>query len=223
MAIEPNIVQVAAAVGDATRACMLTALMSGQALTATELADVAGVTRQTASVHLAKLLEAGLLRQVAQGRHRYFQLAGIEVGQLIESIMGLANQTRQSSLGTRNPALRKARVCYDHLAGDLGVLVFDGLLTHHALQFNDEQLSLGVNGMAFFQTIGIDIQTLKTNRPTCLACLDWSARRPHLAGALGAAFLSHCLALNWCQKDTYSRILHFSTDGEKKLREMLSF
>ena len=129
MKVGPSIVRIAALIGDHARAEILTALMTGQALTATELADVAGVTKQTVSAHLAKLVDARLLAVESQGRHRYFRLADRDVAQLLESLMGVAYRTGAVRVrsGPREPALRKARVCYDHLAGELGVLVYEGL------------------------------------------------------------------------------------------------
>src|ERR1700687_5452367 len=126
----PNIVGIAALIGDHARAEILTALTAGQALTATELAGVAGVTKQTTSAHLAKLLEARLIAVESQGRHRYFRLADREDGQLLENLMSVAHRAGAVRLRAtpREPALRKARVCYDHLAGELGVLVYDSLL-----------------------------------------------------------------------------------------------
>src|SRR5450755_4298172 len=140
----PNIARVAALIGDHARAEVLTALLADRALTATELAGIAGVTRQTISGHLAKLLEAGLLAVEHQGRHRYFRLADRDVAQLLESLMGVAFRTGSLRLrpGPREPALRKARVCYDHLAGELGVLMYDGLLRQRVLAGSDENLRL---------------------------------------------------------------------------------
>ncbi|HWZ74313.1 MAG TPA: helix-turn-helix domain-containing protein, partial [Casimicrobiaceae bacterium] len=154
----PNIVGIAALIGDHARAEILTALTAGQALTATELAGVAGVTKQTASAHLAKLLEARLVAVENQGRHRYFRLDNRDVAQLLESLMGVAYRTGAVRLraSPREPALRKARVCYDHLAGELGVLVFDGLEQRRLMGTGSEGLQLTRNGERFFAGIGID-------------------------------------------------------------------
>src|SRR5215510_794629 len=140
----PNIVGIAALIGDHTRAEILTALMAGQALTATELAEVAGVTKQTVSAHLAKLLDARLLAVESQGRHRYFRLAHRDVAQLLERLMGVADRIGAPALRTqpRDPALKKARVCYDHLAGELGVLVFDSLEQRRFLRSESGELDL---------------------------------------------------------------------------------
>jgi DNA-binding transcriptional ArsR family regulator len=221
----PNIVRIAALVGDQARAEILTALMGGEALTATELADVAGITKQTVSTHLAKLVDARLLAVESQGRHRYFRLADRDVAELIESLMGVAYRAGAVRLRSspREPALRKARVCYDHLAGDLGVLVFDSLDRRHWLRSGGAALELTADGKRFCREFGIDVDALaRQRRPLCRACLDWSVRRHHLAGAVGAALLSRCLALGWARRAKGSRVVMFSESGERALRERFS-
>ncbi|HWA39595.1 MAG TPA: helix-turn-helix domain-containing protein [Burkholderiales bacterium] len=217
----PSIVRIAALVGDTARAGMLTALMGGQALTATELAQVANLTKQTASAHLSKLVAAGLLAVEQQGRHRYFRLAAPDVAELLESLMGVAFRVGALPLqpGPREPALRKARVCYDHLAGDLGVLVYDGLVARKLLRAADDGWALSDRGEEAFARIGIDVAAAKAERrPLCRPCLDWSARRHHLAGALGAALLRRCLELGWGRRSRGSRAVIFSPQGERALR-----
>jgi DNA-binding transcriptional ArsR family regulator len=199
MADGPNIVRIAALVGDQARAEILTALMGGQALTATELADVAGVTKQTVSTHLAKLVDARLLVVEKQGRHRYFRLADRDVADLLESLMGVGVSRRCDTprSSPREPALRKARVCYDHLAGDLGVLVFDSLDRRRWLRSGGATLELTPDGKRFCRELGIDVDALaRQRRPLCRACLDWSVRRHHLAGAVGGCS-SLALSLAW--------------------------
>ncbi len=218
----PSIVGIAALIGDHARAEILTALTAGEALTATELAAVAGVTKQTVSSHLAKLLEAQLVAVESQGRHRYFRLGGRDVAQLLENLMGVAYRTGAVRVraSPREPALRKARVCYDHLAGELGVFVFDGLEDRRFLQTGSDGLQLTSGGRRFFAEMGIDADALASQRrPLCRACLDWSVRRHHLAGALGAALLQSCYALGWARRLKGSRVVNFSTAGEKQLRE----
>jgi DNA-binding transcriptional ArsR family regulator len=218
----PNIVGIAALIGDHARAEILTALTAGEALTATELAAVAGVTKQTVSGHLAKLLEARLVAVESQGRHRYFRLGGRDVAQLLENLMGVAYRTGAVRVraSPREPALRKARVCYDHLAGDLGVLVFDVLEQRRLLRADTGGLQLTRGGQQFFATFGIDTDALASQRrPLCRACLDWSVRRHHLAGALGAALLDRCYGLGWARRAKGSRVVNFSPSGEKALRE----
>lgn len=218
----PSVARIAALVGDHARAEILTALMTGQALTATELASVAGVTKQTVSAHLAKLLDGGLLAMQSQGRHRYFRLADRDVAQLLETLMGVAYRIGAVRVrpSPREPALRKARVCYDHLAGELAVLVFDSLERQRLLRPGTEGPELSAQGQRFFRDFGIDVEALaQERRPLCRTCLDWSMRRNHLAGALGAAVLDRCLERGWARRDKGSRVVNFSGAGEKALRE----
>ena len=221
----PNIVGIAALIGDHARAEVLTALMTGQALTATELAAVAGVTKQTISSHLSKLLDAKLVSMASQGRHRYFRLANDDVAHLLESLMGVAYRTGAVRVrpSPREPALRKARVCYDHLAGELGVLIFDCLRERRLLTFVDGTPELNQKGQRYCRDFGIDVKALAgERRPLCRTCLDWSMRRYHLAGALGAAVLSRCLDLHWAKREKTSRVVRFSAFGEKALRKQFS-
>lgn len=220
----PNIVRVAALIGDNARAEVLSALMSGRALTATELANLAGVTKQTISFHLGKLLEAELIKVDQQGRHRYFRLAGPEIAYLLESLMGLSFRSDDLPrlTGPREPALRKARVCYDHLAGELGVQVYEGLFQIGVLQQHQGGLGLTDQGRVWFHQLGIDTDKVAyAKRSFCRACLDWSERRHHLAGALGAALLVRIQELGWAKREEDSRAIVFSDRGEKALRAML--
>ena len=218
----PSIVGIAALIGDHARAEILTALMGGQALTATELAGVAGVTKQTVSAHLAKLLEARLLAVESQGRHRYFRLADRDVAHLLESLMGVAFRAGAVRVRSspREPALRKARVCYDHLAGELGVLVYDSLLQRRHLRAGGAAPELTPQGERFLGELGVDVRALEAQRrPLCRPCLDWSVRRHHLAGSVGAALLERCLALGWAKRAKGSRVVSFSDSGERALRK----
>jgi DNA-binding transcriptional ArsR family regulator len=217
----PNITTIAALIGDHARAEVLTVLMSGMALTATELADAAGVTRQTISGHLAKLVDAGLLAVESQGRHRYFRLGGDEVAQLLESLMGVAFGTGALRLRSspREPALRRSRVCYDHLAGELGVLVYDGLARRGAFMLDGDGMGLTDAGRSLLQAIGVDAHTLpKARRPLCRTCLDWSERRHHLAGTLGTVMLGRFEELGWGKRVKDSRVFAFTAAGETALR-----
>ena len=221
----PSIAGIAALVGDRARSDILTALMAGKALTATELAGEAGVTKQTASAHLAKLLDARLIAVESQGRHRYFRLADRDVAQLMESLMGVAYRSGAVRLRSspREPALRKARVCYDHLAGDLGVRLYDALLESRLIADGKTGLAPSPKGRRSFEALGIDLDALSgRRRPLCRACLDWSARRHHLAGALGAALFTRCLELGWGRRVKGSRVVSFSPTGEAALRERFS-
>ena len=220
----PNITNIAAMIGDHARAEVLTVLMSGMALTATELADAAGVTRQTISAHLAKLQDAGLLSVESQGRHRYFRIADAEIAQLLESLMGVAFGTGAVRVRSspREPALRKARVCYDHLAGELGVLVYERLARRGAFALDADGILLTAQGRDLIRALGIEADTLPASRrPFCRTCLDWSERRHHLAGQLGTAMLDRFQQLGWARRVPESRVLAFSTDGEAALRAWL--
>jgi len=221
----PHIARIAGLIGEPARAEMLTALMSGQALTATELAEVAGIGKPGASAHLAKLLDARLLSLQVQGRHRYYQLADDDVARLLEQLMGVAFRAGAVRLkaGPREPALRQARVCYDHLAGDQGVRVFDSLLERRLLKplrGEPQQLQPSADGAAFFGTLGIDVAALAAQRrPLCRRCLDWSERRHHLGGAIGAALLDRFYALGWARRAADSRVVTLTPPGERQLRE----
>ena len=220
----PHIARIAALIGDHARAEVLTALMADRALTATELATVAGVTKQTISAHLAKLREAGLIQVESQGRHRYFRLADRDVAQLLESLMGVAFRTGAVRLrsGPREPALRKARVCYDHLAGELGVLAYEGLLARHVFKpGRDGLLQLTPAGRAWFAEFGIDADTVAAERRSfCRPCLDWGERRHHLGGALGKALLQRLVELGWARRADDSRIMLFTPRGEMAWRAL---
>jgi DNA-binding transcriptional ArsR family regulator len=213
----PNIANVASIVGERARAEILTSLLSGEAMTATELAMVVKLSKQTVSVHLAKLVEGGLLVVEAQGRHRYFRLADPDVVALLEALAGVAFRAGQVRLRSspREPLLRHARVCYDHLAGDCGVAALDALLARGHLE-NRLALKVTESGRAWFDTIGIDVNKLQgQKRPVCKTCLDWSVRRHHLAGALGAALLSVYFSNGWAQRMPESRVVTFTRAGEK--------
>lgn len=215
----PDIALIGSLVGDPARANMLTALMDGKALTAGELASEAGITLQTASAHLKRLEESGLLRRHKQGRHHYFALSDDEVGAVLEAMMGLAarhGHTRTRT-GPKDPALRRARICYDHLAGELGVRMLDSLRARDLVHARDETIELTEDGRSFVHDFGIDVDTLgRLRRPLCRSCLDWSARRPHLAGALGAALLERFYELGWARRPDRSRVIAFSPEGERR-------
>lgn len=210
----PVIASVAALLGDPARANILTALMDGRALTVSELAQAAGVTLQTASGHLAKLDAANLLTAEKQGRHRYFRLSGPDVAQVLEALMGLAQRTGATRVrtGPKDAALRSARICYDHLAGERGVAMLKGFQRQDLIAGGPD-LALTAKGRAFFTDFGIDLARLdKGRRPVCRACLDWSERHSHLGGGLGAAILDRLIEKRWVRRDA-GRVLTFTCEG----------
>jgi DNA-binding transcriptional ArsR family regulator len=218
----PDIAMVAALVGDPARSNMLTALMTGRALTASELAHQAGVTPQTASSHLSKLEAGGLVEQEKQGRHRYFRLSDPDVASVLEGLEGLAARAGHMRMrtGPKDPALRHARVCYDHLAGDLGVQMLDSMKQQKLLRQRKQDIELTAEGERFLtETLQISADALAhPRRPLCRACLDWSERRHHLAGTLGAALLNRFTELKWAARDPTpgSRVVNFTRNGEKR-------
>lgn len=220
MKLGPDIARVAAVIGDPARANMLTALMAGQALTSSELAMEAGIGVATASAHLSRLSEAGLIQLTKQGRHRYWTLADGEVAQVLESLMGLAARSGPARVrpGPKEPALRKARVCYDHLAGDYGVRLYNSLLHKAVLIEWEGGVRLGPAAPAFMEDMGLDLPP--SQRPMCRACLDWSARTSHLAGQMGAAVLDGLFQRGWARRDKGSRVVHFTADGERRFLEL---
>ena len=218
----PDIALVASLLGDPARANMLTALMDGGALTAGELARHAGITPQTASSHLAKLEAGGLVTVRRQGRHGYYALSGEDVGSVLEALMGLAARAGHSRTrpGPREPALREARICYDHLAGDLGVAMLDNMIGRDLIRASGEALTLTPSGEHFVREFGIDLSGMDgTRRPLCKSCLDWSVRRSHLAGALGAALLRRFGELGWAKRVEGTRVIAFSPRGRKAFAE----
>lgn len=220
----PSIAPVAALIGDPARANMLAALLSGKALTASELAGEAGVTAPTASAHLAKLAAGRLVVAVKQGRHRYFRLAGADIAAMLESMMGVAARTGhlRTRTGPADPALRLARVCYDHLAGEMGVRLLDGLVKTGRIAERGDELRLTRRGAAFAEEFGIDLAAISAQRrPLCKPCLDWSMRRSHLAGGLGAALLDRITAQGWAQRSRHGREMIFSKSGEAKFAKLL--
>ncbi|ADV09953.1 ArsR family transcriptional regulator [Mesorhizobium sp. M7A.F.Ca.CA.001.09.2.1] len=217
----PDIARIASLVGDPARANMLNALMGGTALTASELALEAGVSLPTASSHLGKLMEGGLLTVASQGRHRYYGLAGPQVAGMIEAITGVAEAVGPKRVrpGPRDAAMRVARVCYDHLAGEQAVAMLDRLVAKNVLVRDEQEIRLGPSAASHFAAIGIDVYT-KPRRPVCRACLDWSVRRSHLAGTLGAAILDKILAEKWARREKDSRAVIFSLPGKQAFEKV---
>ncbi len=217
-----DIARISGLIGEPARANMLLALMAGKALTATELAHCADITKQTASTHLSRMLEADLLRVESQGRHRYFRLADADVEQLLEHLIGVAERVGGMSnpTGPRDVGLRKARVCYDHLAGDLGVMMFDALVAQGLLRVFDEAVTTNPAGDRYFRELGFDVDAMQgQRRPFCRSCLDWSVRRHHLAGMLGAALLNDVLKNGWARRSKGTRAIVFTIQGETAFRQ----
>jgi DNA-binding transcriptional ArsR family regulator len=221
--------EVAALAGDPARAGMLHALLGGRALTASELASIAGVTAQTASGHLARLNAVDLVSVIKQGRHRYYRLASPAVARMMEAIMEVASGQQPSRkrlvVGPRDEALRAARICYDHLAGQLGVALADALVAAGHAEFSDEGGMVTDGGVRFLNRIGVTAEALRTTngRPTrrrlCRPCLDWSERRIHLGGALGAALCRLSFDAGWIRRVEGSRAVTITPSGHQAYRE----
>ena len=223
MQVGPLVAPVAALIGDPARANMLCALMGGRALTARELAEAGGIMPQTASGHLARLVEAGLLSVRRQGRHRYFRLSGADVAEAIEALMGLAQRTGAVPVrpGPRDAALREARLCYDHLAGERGVAMLDSLRRRGLIEGEDEVAPTAA-GRGFLAGLGLDVDALASGRrPLCRTCLDWSERRVHLGGALGAALLAMMLDRDWLRREA-GRVLRLTPVGARAFETSLA-
>lgn len=229
MASQSLFAEVAALSGDPARASMLHALMDGRALTATELARAAGITPQSASSHLARMTAVGLLAVEKQGRHRYHRLATPSVARMMESIMQVAADLdpdrKRLAVGPRDVALRKARTCYDHFAGQLGVALADALVEQGRVELTSDAGLLTEAGMEFLSEIGIDVApmltrgTKRSGRVLCRPCLDWSERRPHLAGMLGAALCAHSMEQGWTRRIAGTRAVDLTPKGARVMRE----
>jgi DNA-binding transcriptional ArsR family regulator len=226
-----RIAEIAALAGDVSRAAMLHALMDGRALTATELSRVAGITPQTASTHLHRLVEAGLLTVVKQGRHRYHRLASAAVATMLESIMQLAALTDPPrptpKSGPRDAVMRNARTCYDHLAGRLGVAITDAFIEAGHVDLGEDAGLLSSSGASLLKHLGMDpvaMETRRGKRPPrifCRPCMDWSERRPHMAGIVAAVFCAHSLERGWIKRVNQSRAILVTPAGARILQETL--
>jgi DNA-binding transcriptional ArsR family regulator len=214
-----RIAEVASLIGEPARAAMLAALMDDRALTAAELAREAGITPQTASTHLARLTAAHLLRVHQQGRHRYHRLATPEVARMLEGLIQIAwAGEMQKDRHQNDTALRTARICYDHIAGKLGVAIAEGLVARRYLELNEEAARLTHDGIEFLVQAGIALSGLDerhghSRRLMCRPCLDWSERRFHLGGRLGAAIFNHSLQRAWVRRLSGTRALETTQKG----------
>lgn len=224
MEYAPGFSSIAALLADAGRAAMIWALMDGSARPAGELALLAGLSPSSTSAHLAKLVEGGLLVQQRHGRNRYYRLAGPEVGQLVEALASAAlaaqpRQTRAVPASRGTPlAMREARTCYDHLAGELAVGVFARMCAAGWLSEEDGALKLTASGELGLHALGIDLQQVgRQRRQRLCACPDWSERKPHLGGALGAALLRLCEGEGWLRRSKESRALQVSPEGRRAI------
>ena len=214
-----TLAETAAMIGDPARANILLALMDGRALTAGELAWHAGVSAQTTSGHLAKLAEARLVVVARRGRHRYHRLASVEAAQAVEALatVAAAGPRRHRPVGPRDEALRAARTCYDHLAGRLGVALATSLCERGHVVLSepgDGAAAVTEAGVRFLgAALGIELGAASGRRPLCRTCLDWSERRPHLAGRLGAALYQRLLELGWIEPARDSRAVTITRGG----------
>ena len=209
---DADLAAVGTLLAEPARARMLSALGDGRALPASALAAEAGVAPSTASGHLARLVDGGLLAAESRGRRRYFRLGGPEVAEALEALARVAPREPVSSLGeaTRIDALRAARTCYDHLAGRLGTALMDTLL-ERGLVADEHVTDAGIERLG---ELGIDLDTIPGRRPRFRSCLDWSERRPHAAGKLGAALATHAFELGWVEPLDGSRALRVTAAGE---------
>lgn len=222
---------IASQVGNPSRIAMLNQLLDGRSLTASELARASGISPQTASEHLAKLSEVGLLTVVSQGRCRYFRLASPHVAELLQALFRISVHTSDAPAkmlrtGPADEALRELRTCYDHLAGRLAVALTDALVARGFVELTDDGGLLTRDGAAFFEDLGLPVGALQAESGAraglvCRPCLDWSERRPHLAGRLGTAFCRHCLESDWVRRIDGTRALSVTTSGRRFFDDIL--
>ena len=219
----PMIAEIAALVGDPARASMLAALLDGGALTASALAGAAGITPQTASAHLAKMTSAGVLSVTRAGRHRHFRLASPAVGDMIDGIVAVALERRPRYRPLSGPAraLDAARICYDHLAGRLSVDLTDAIAARdYVVVLDDEAAEITTAGARFFAGFGIELPGRRSaRRRLCRLCLDWTERRPHLAGPVGAAITRRCFDLGWIERTKGSHAVVVTPPGRRGFRK----
>jgi DNA-binding transcriptional ArsR family regulator len=223
---EPEIASVAALIGDPSRAAMLSALADGRALSAGELASIAGLSLSGASAHLARLAQGGLIIAEQQGRHRYYRLTGSQVAAALESLAPLAiTSGRPRVVSPAMEALRRGRTCYDHLAGELGVAFADALERRgYLVPGEGKRLEVTVSGKQWLaETLDIEITSLRPGRHgIACRCLDWTERRPHIGGPLGTALLQRCRMSGWVDAiDAKSRAVKLTRSGVAWVRETL--
>lgn len=214
------IAETASLIGDPARATMVAALLDGRALTASELASAARITPQTASTHLAKLTAAGVLSARRSGRHRHFRLASPAVAEMIEGIVAVAleHRPRYRPLSRQAQALGAARICYDHLAGRLSVDLTDAMVARKYVRLDEKAAELTAVGARFLASFGIELPR-SVHRRLSRLCLDWTERRPHLAGPVGAAITGRCFDLGWMERMKDSQAVVVTVRGRRGFRE----
>lgn len=224
--------EIATLAGDPSRAAMLHALLDGRALTAGELSRAAGISAQTASGHLTRLVAAGLVIVRKQGRHRYHSLGAPEVAQMLESIMqaaaAIAHRGPALTVGPKDAALRAARTCYDHLAGRLGVAIADALVAAGHVHLGVDGGEITASGLHLLDTLGLHLDpghnrssVARSGRLLCRPCLDWSERRPHIAGVLGTKLCGLALADGWIRRVDESRAVKVTAKGAAVFRDRI--
>ena len=220
----PNVVEIASLIGDASRAEMLMRLLGGKSMPASELARAAGITPQTASSHLAKMVEGGLLLQESHGRHRYYRLANQEIGHALEALCAISPSKPVRSLreSDQTKTLHFARTCYDHLAGEVGVALTERMVELGFLLENHRDFTVSSEGETWFQSFGVDTEQLRSGRRHfARQCLDWSERRHHIAGALGAAMAHRLFELLWIKRVPGGRAVSVTRKGFEAFKREL--
>lgn len=223
MSINPNIAEVASLLAEPSRATILTSLMDGRFHTASELALMTGITPQTASFHLSKLIEGRLITFEKHGRHRYYQLANQDIASILESFLTISSPPEVRSLrqSSQVQLLREARTCYDHLAGKLGVNLTDALLANQYITKGETEFVVTAKGEVFFAHFGLDLYMLKRKRRSFShACLDWSERRHHLAGALGQGLMNQLFDLGWIVRVPSIRAIQVTEQGTQGFKNI---
>ncbi|MCW2478198.1 ArsR/SmtB family transcription factor [Candidatus Symbiopectobacterium sp. NZEC135] len=216
-ALEHSMAALAAAMSDPSRIKMLCALMDGRAWTATELSAVADIAASTASAHLSRLVSEGLITCLSQGRHRYYRLAGTDIAALIENLMGVSWRSASSAKINTPSSLRVFRTCYDHLAGEIAVHIYDFMVSEGWI--TSDGASMTPFGQEQFRELGI-MSTSKIRRKACCGCLDWSERRFHLGGEAGAAFFAHCEQKGWLTRTPGFREITITSSGKLAFKKL---
>lgn len=218
-----EVAAIAAILGDPARAAILISLLDGRAQTAGELAFVAGVSASTASSHLGRLVDGGLITVIRQGRHRYHRLARPEAAQALEALTVLATAPprRPRTPGPRDLAMREGRTCYDHFAGRLGVALADAMSVAAYVEEDGQDFRVTEAGERRLACAGIDVAALRRlRRALCRRCIDWSERRPHLAGAVGAQLTMRCMSAGWVERIGTTRCVRVTSAGQRALLDL---